>query len=472
MSTNSPYTATKTEESFPKKRRTRWWLIFLIVAVPMTLIATAILVFRIGWTIRENQGRQAMEVELAKLVEEGVAIDNQDVSERYMNNTSDEHTDRWSDVFAILSSPEFAASAAGVPVIDRSVTLDDFADDFDTSSNWQFAENSIRFTAEQNELIAQIHTLARERQPTYFPIVFQSTETLVPEVQSMRTVAWLLRTDAQVALHLGESDRACEDIVALFELSKHVDAIPFVIPRLVGVAVRKLALQSLQNAIRLDALSDEQLIKIDDVIAGYCEINDRWRTLMIDELSNNLPVFITPNMSMQTDTFIPARGHDAVFFIGLMRRAAAIPSDDWRQLYRSSVELEAELVESFRSTLGKVDHLLSGVLTPAFGSLATALINDVQMHRQARVAIAIRLYEHRHDSLPGTLADLPAEIAPMSPYGVAPFAFSSEYGRPALWGFWMSEEHQHTPHDIPSTDQPTTESLNNRAIVWWFDAGS
>ncbi len=472
MITNTPYSATSVEDRFPKKRRTRWWLIFLIFAVPFALIVTAIFLFRIGWTIRENQGRKAMEVELAKLVEEGIAIDNQTLSKLYFDRTSDEQTYHWIDVFAILRSPEFVASSTGVPVIDRSVVVDDFADDFDTSSDWQFAENSIRFTAEQSELIAQVHRLARWPQPTYFPIVFQSTETLLPEVQSMRSVAWLLRTDAQVALHLEESDRVCEDIVTLFELSKHVDAVPFVVSRLVGIAVRKLALQSLQKAIQTNALSAEQLVKIDNIIAGHCEINDRWRTLMIDELSSNLPVFITPNLTMQTDTFIPARGHDAVFFIGLMRRAAVIPSDDWRHLYRYSVELEAELEESIRSTLGKVDRMLSGLLTPAFSSLSMALINDSQLHRQARVAIAIRLYEHQHRSMPESLAELPAEVALINPYGDASFVYSSQHGRPVLWGFWMSKELQHTPYDIPITDQPTTESHNNRTIVWWFDVES
>jgi len=469
MSTYTPYAATKAEDRFPKKRLVRWQFVFLIFAVPIAMIGLAIFVFRVGWTIRENQGRQAMEVELAKLVEEGVAIDNQTLSELYFENTSDDQSNEWSDVFSILSSLGFAASATGVPIIDRSVQVDDFADDFDTSSNWQFAENCIRFTAEQKELIAKIHVLACNPQPTSFPIVFQSTETMLPEVQSVRTVALLLRTDAQVALHLDESGRACDDIVSLFEVSKHVDAVPFVVSRLVGIAVRKLALQSLQNAIRLDTLSDEQLAKIDNTIAGHCNINNRWRTLITDELSSNLPVFITPNLSMQTDKFIPARGHDAVFFIDLMRRGAAIPADDWGYLYRTSVELEAELDKSLSSTMGKVDRLLSGLLTPAFGSLATALINDAQLHRQARVAIALRMYDHQHASMPGTLADLPSEIAVLKPYGADPFSYTSESGRPVLWGFWVSKEHQHTPRDIPKTEQPTSESLNNRAIVWWFD---
>lgn len=52
------------------------------------------------------------------------------MSELYFENTSDDKSNKRSEIFSILRSLEFAASATGVPIIDRSVQVDDFADDW------------------------------------------------------------------------------------------------------------------------------------------------------------------------------------------------------------------------------------------------------------------------------------------------------------------------------------------------------
>jgi hypothetical protein len=469
MNKQFPYETTSQLKTQPRKRRIRWWLIVSIFAVPFALLALGTLLFRVGWTIRENQGRKAMQVELQRLANEGIVSDNQALSEIYLSRTSEEFSFEWESLFVVLQSPEFAASCSGVPVLDRTVDVDDFADDFDTSSQWQYAETCIRFTQEQSELIAEARRLAVEQQPTYFPIVFLSNETLLPEVQHIRTVAWLLRTDAQVAMYKMDRDRAFADIVALSELSKHVDSVPFVVSRLVGIAVRRLAMQSLQNAIRIDLFDDDQLRQIDGLVALYSNVDDRWKTLIVDEMSTNLPVFVNPNISMKTDTIIPARGHDAVYFIGLMRKARVIETEDWLRFYRSSIELEAELEQGIDSTAESVDRLLSGLFAPAFGSLAAALINDAQLHRQARIAIALRRYQHEQGSLPAELKSLPESIVALKPAGERPFGYAFERGRAVLWGFLLSPETLQTPMQVPDTTQANTASLNNRSVVWWID---
>lgn len=413
-----------------------------------------------------------MNAELQKLVDEGIAVDNLAVWEIYRSRTSDEFSEDWSNLFERLRSPEFAASSAGVPTLDRRVEVDDFADDFDTSPEWAFAENCVRFTQEQSELIAQARKLAAVPEPTYFEIDFQSGDTLLPDVQSTRTVAWSLRTDSQVAMYLGDENRAFEDIVAIFGLSKNVDAVPCLVSRLAGIAVRRIGMQSLQNAIRLDLLRDDQLLEIDRLLTRYHDIDDRWQSLMIDEMSFHLPVFINPNLSMKTETFIPARGHDAVYFIDLMRRAAAIPCDDWSRLYHSSNELEMEFRQGLKSTLTSVDRIFTGVFMPPFETLAASLINDAQLHRQARIAIALRLYQHNHKKFPSTLGELPETVTALTPYGKKPFGYTCDDTQAVLWGFWLSPEQQQTLEQVPDTEQPNTDSSNDRQVVWRLDVHS
>jgi hypothetical protein len=469
MSESTPYNALLGENGYTKKRRVRWWLIFSIFAVPISLILATVFVFRVGFTIREIQGREAMKVELRKLNEDGISIDDHELMKCYRGRTSQEQTESWSKVFESLNSPEFSTSSSGIPVIDRSVALNPFADEFDTSSDWEFLEKCIRFTDEQSELIQTIRSLALAPEPCYFPVAFQSTQTRLPESQNLRMAAWLLRLDAQVAIHRREQSRAFDDIVALFELSKHLDAMPFLVSKLVGNAVRRMALQSLQSAIRIDLLPYEQLLEIDRIVDRNCDIDDRWRTLMLDELSVSLPNFVDPNRTMQTKTAIPARGHDAVYFIRLMRSATSVATNDWPILYRSSIELDSKLMKDAGSSLKRIDLILSGLLVPAFSSVAAVMINDAQLHRQARLAIALRLHQHQQGSLPQTLDELPNTVAKLTPYGEKPFAYSLQDGRAVIWGFWLSRTQQQTPIEIPDTAQPIAVTLDNRAIVWWLD---
>lgn len=475
MKTTSPFETTSQVETKGRKQRTRWWLIFSIFAVPFGLLMLGTFVFRVAWTIRENQGRKAMQQELQQLAEEGIAFDNETISENYFNCTSEELSSEWASLLEKLQSPEFSASCSGVPVLDRSVEIDDFADDFDTSPQWPFAEPCIRFTQQHSELIAEARRLATDQQPAYFPIVFQSHETLLPEVQQIRAVAWLLRTDAQVAMFNRDRNRAFQDIVALSELSKHVDSVPFAVARLVGIAVRRLAMQSLQNAIRIDLLDDEQLVQIDRLVARYCSIGERWRTLIVDEMSTNLPVFMNPQIgrksgvNKKSGTLIPARGHDAVYFIQLMRKASEIHTGDLTRFYHSSLEIEAELDHDMHSAVANVDRILSGLFAPAFGAMAAALINDAQLHRQARVAVALRLYEHQHGGLPTELKALPEEVAALMPAGKKPFGYLLERERAVVWGFILAPETRQTPIQIPDTLQMNSASANNRSVVWWLE---
>ena len=452
----------------PSKKRIRWWLIFSIFAIPFFVIGSVIFVFRVGWTIREFEGRNAMASELQKLIVDGFATSNERISIEYFERTSNQATLDWTKVFEECHSLPFAASTSGVPTLDRKVEIDDFLDDFETSSDWAFAEVCIRFAREQKNLIDQVRHLSFAPTPTYFPIDFQSFETLLPEVQSLRTVACMLRIDAQVAMHQNDTERAFQDILTLFALSKPADAVPFTVSRLVGISIRRMALRALQKAIEQDLLTEPQLLELDRIVENHCDIGDRWRVTMSDEMASSLPVFANPNMSMRTNKRIPARGHDAVYFIGIMRRAIEIPTDDWQILYNSSGELESEILKDSKSITKQVDLILTGILAPAFQSLATALINESQLHRQARIAIAIRMYSREHNKPPIDLSQLPEQVRTLKQFGNLPFGYTVVNQKAVLWGFELSKEVQQTPLVQPDVDSPNAQSLLNLERIWRF----
>jgi hypothetical protein len=344
--------------------------------------------------------------------------------------------------------------------------VDEFAEDFDITENWPHREPCVRFAEEQAQLIEFARRAATETQPVLFPIVFQSIETLLQEVQDVRSIAWILRIDAQVAIYQNDHDRAFRDIIALFELPKHVDQVPFFVSKLVGIAVRRLALQSLQVAIQHNILNEEQLRILDGKLDTFSNIDDRWKSLMIDELAVNLPVFIRPNIATRSEVEFPARGRDGVCFIGIMRKATSFQSDDWGQLHESAKNLDSERDRTFQGFKNSIDNTLTALLTPAFRSSAEALINDAQLHRQARVAIALRLYQLRTGTLPSQLEELPMQFRELTTYGKASFGYIRSGNEAVLWGFVLTDKMRQISSLPPDTTQMDSESLDNRRVIW------
>ncbi len=367
MNEQHPFDAPHTVDVNKRKTGVRWWLIISIFGAPFLLIAFGLFVFRVGYTLRELSGRRAMEVELQKLVSDEYPIDDNSIDELYRSRTSADHTVEWLALFAIVESAEFKESCAGVPALDR--TVDDEAPFHAVvSQEWEYADVCSTFTADSEELIEQIRVLAAAPTPTHFPIYFQSNATLLPEVQGVRQLSTIVFVDAQEAIHVRDSDRAMQDILTLYYLANHVDAVPCLVAHLVGTANRRQALQVLQTCVEHDLLQDDQLLQIDAMLEIYCDIGSRWQTFIGEELALSLPAFANPAIVMERSGTLPARGHDAVFYIGLMRRAMKLGTEDWSSFYSAALELEAEVSSSSETFLQSTDRILSHVFAPSFGS--------------------------------------------------------------------------------------------------------
>jgi len=466
LNENNPFKTPLSTTPTQRNSGVRWWLILSIFCAPVLLLTLGTFLFRLSYTIRENSGRKAMAVEIQKLESEGNAIDNESIDVLYRSRTSVENQEDWLILFATLDSPEFKKFSAGVPLLDSSID-DDQPFQTAKASDWEYAEACLTFTAKYQELIEKSRLLAASPTPSQFPIYFQSTETLLPEVQSVRQVAIVVFIDWQVALQRRNSQRATQDIITLYSLANQSDVVPITVSRLVGIAIRRLALEALQACIEVDLLNDEQLGQIDEKLQSYCEIGDRWHSVISEELGLHLPVFTNPSITMKSKARIPAQGHDAVYFIDLMRRAMALETEDWSGFYSTSLMLESELdIAGNVLSIQTTDRILSHLLAPAFGALAAALINDAQMHRQARLATAIRLHAHRTNQFPLDLEELSIPAAQFHPIGTESFGYQLEEDRAVLWGFELSKEVRQTPTLPPNSDPGTPGTLDNSRFVW------
>ncbi len=464
-SNESPFTAPR-PASLKNRRRIRWWLIISIFAVPFLLISSAVAVVRVGYTIREHQGQKQMMAEMDKLASEGWPVDNEGIDALYVSRTSPDNVEQWLGLLAHFTAPETKRLNAGVPLLDPTID-DEFAFETVRDPDWKYAEVCQRHVDQQAELIAEAARLAAEPTPVQFPIFFDSMETLLPEVQSLRDLGRLVTIDAHVAIHAGDGTRAARDFELLYNLGDQADAVPGAIPRLVGIALRQLGLEVLQRLVTHDLLSDEQLHEIDRRLQSHCQIGTRWRDILSEERGLYLPAFLNPAMAMPSKKRLPARGHDAVYFIEIIRQGMAIDADKWPEFYEEVKRLEESLRPDKGFSLRNLDRLLTHVVSPAYIAIANALIRSVQANRLARMAIAVRLYQRRHQNWPASLQELGAEASSqLHPFGPKPFGYKLTNDAAVLWGFNLTDEQMETPESPIEPDPNMPGSVYNARWIW------
>lgn len=457
-------TIAKPQSTFSLTRIWRWF------GIPLLVIGVVFTLFRGGYSIREWQGRWRFTQAVDKLEQQGIAASSKSIEAKYHSTTSDIDTLAWQELFEQLESPEFLESARGVPNFDTSVQVDDWEDSFDTSKNWKYAAASIRLVDSQRDMLQRIRELSAAPQPVRFPIQFESMNTLLPEVQNSRGLARLVWLDAQVAIHLGDSQRAYEDFVTLHHIVRHVDAVPFSICFLVSNSYKRMALSIVQKGLEQDLFTDQQLKSIDEVLAANCDIGDRWREACERELGMAAPVFIEPALAAEKEArMLPTRGHDGVYFVDMMTKLAEIPTDDWDVFYTAVGQQETEFDKDVRSWWGRIDLILTGLLAPAQKSLAEVNITFAQHYRQARHGVALRRFQHEHGAFPQSLTELPPFDKDMRGFKQQPFGYSVTPKGATLWGGPFSGKSPMISSTIPPTDQQTSESVDNRGYVWNFE---
>ncbi len=158
------------------------------------------------------------------------------------------------------------------------------------------------------------------------------------------------------------------------------------------------------------------------------------RHTLSEERGMYLPVFQNPTAALSSNKPMPARGHDAVFYIEIMRKAMAIDADKWPEFYDDLSRLEAELRPDKGFSFRNLDRLLTHVVAPAYRALGSVFIRNVQANRLARLAIQVRLYQKTHMCWPGSLEDLDGEATKdLHPFGNKPFGFKSDGEQFMVW---------------------------------------
>lgn len=450
-------------------KRSWWWRLKVYILFPLLFLCVTALTVLAVYVFRELRGQWQFVDLVNKLEEEQIPTKTKDLVAIHEAATSTNNTDAWLELIAQVKSAEYTQKARGLPHVDKHWTKYEGSDPFDTSAAWPDARASIRFLGRQKSLIERIHELTAKEGLAYLPINFEGEMTEHTNAKAAFGLCQLLVLDAQVAIHLHESQRALNDLISMYRIMEYVDAIPTTAAAWYSRRIRSSAIFIGRKGLEFDLYSDEQLTELRALLSQYCAIGDRWKQHHYDDLGNVIPHFMNPAWPKHPERRYPMRGHDGLFLVNLYTDLAQIPTDDWKQFYEAVQGKMPGVIARFRSWEAPIDLRLSNAILEPMEGLAADFIDDAQLHKQALTGIAIRLYQHEHGSFPTTLAELPAFESNMLAFGDVPFGYARTDTGVVLWGSEVTQYHQELSPTLPTTDDGSKEVDINRCYVWFFE---
>lgn len=280
------------------------------------------------------------------------------------------------------------------------------------------------------------------------PPVLQPSENpwvvnvLLSYLGNMRGFARDLAADARIALFQSDSERFMADFEALTQMASHSAESPFLISRLVGIAIDAVALDLVGNALeeRPTLLSDADLVALahragalqTDIDIGMesAFFEDTIQRLYSDDGHGDGRLIGTAIASLHAASgwdeqligspaapVIAALAADRKEVVnewnrvtGIMRAEAAAPMWTW-----TTIPGQREMDRLTERTWYNVRYFPISLLLPAVGRIAEAS-NKAAMRRDATVIVlALELWKRKFGSYPATLLEMTPEYLPTVP---------------------------------------------------------
>lgn len=409
----------------------------------MLLICSGVLLL-VG---RDRSARAKVEAKKEALASQGYPVDDQSFDTYAKQLQSSEFTDEWLDLIDAATSEKMTLSQTDLPVLgnaELSVPPPTPSGEPDSESDW--AEEKVRaFLAENSGLLDQIEAAAirqmDQEKGVFFPRKYNSINTLLPNVQHMRSLARMIYLRGQVALYDGDADQLARSLKALIGLPDVLKEDPFIISQLVRIALQMMGNDLLQQSLAHDALPAADYQALLPAVLERTNISDDWSVSLIGERGIMLRIFDDPAASGVQMPTIPLRANDKLFFMEHIQSVLDVPTDDLNQFREGIEEQEAVLSAAMNGSMfSRLETLTSSLLMPSLEAASDAFVRNAMHHRLAALGIAVKLFEAANGRLPSEIAELEqVETLPplerLTPIGKKPFGYLVDEAGATVWGF-------------------------------------
>lgn len=268
---------------------------------------------------------------------------------------------------------------------------------------------------------------------------------LLPYLDSMSRLSWLLAMDALRAAELGDGTLAAANIEAITGVARHTLEVPFILNNLVAFRQASLAVTTLGEILgdRPDVFTDEQLgrlaHRLSALFGGRLRPRLDGERMMVDDLVQRLYTDDGDGGGRLTAQGLSSLGYLAggadVGGVGPLAPVAGLlvanRRDMTEEVGRWFAMIEAEFAKPlWRRDLNRIDReintragsplymarfLFIPLLMPPLSRVGTQPELVTQERDAVCVAIALELYRRHHGSWPSSLDELVPQLLPEIP---------------------------------------------------------
>jgi hypothetical protein len=295
---------------------------------------------------------------------------------------------------------------------------------------WKALPEIKSWLAVQASALATFHKVHEQNGTARYPADYRrGFHTLLPNVQSLRSGARVLRLSSHVHLHAGDTSAAVEDILAALALARTLENEPCYIAHLVRFAITSVALAELSVALEHAEIADADLIRLQ---AALRQVDTRGtlERAMQGERASCLLACQTFGMAEvggdEAERLVkesPRLPHDAVIILDYFGRLLEANEESPMALLAECKVIDAEMKLNMSSPLQRIQTPVASMSVPGnLGAVEAVLRGDV-LSRAADAALACERFRRQEGNWPQSLSDLVPAFLPSVP--IDPFSGKS-----------------------------------------------
>lgn len=421
------------------------------------------------WYRYADRNQNLVIQELEELRSQGVPVDNETLQAWYERNTDPTDTAAWLEVFAQLEADSFRAWSQGLEEFDPKAVGTSW-----TPEGWVGEQKTRALMLETTELRNQIRELARKRTPVRFPIQFDSINTQLQSVQSMRNLARLVNLEFQAAAADRNSPALLAAIQTEFDLSLAIQKCPSLVSALVRTALRRQGLHLLKLSLEQNLLAEKELETLAQSLPREPLEVGNWKEIMQGEMAMMLPMFFDLNRYQETRTTLRLRAayQDIWNYMDFMRRTSSVDPSSVGKALSECQAIEDQLMRDVKAAgiLGMREWMVTGLSAPATATAFEVFCDERVRVGEAMHALAIRSYQIRSGSFPpnlDALRDVGFDPSDWPPIGSKPMGYRIDDGNAILWTT-MIKDGVETASEPPDMSQERPHQEERAEHIWTF----
>ncbi len=385
----------------------------------LTLLGFAAL-FLLGvsaiWVWMNRCDRQfASQVEVIRSRNEPVDGDGLNAYYAVPKGTTDT-TELWRSATEALDSVPMEAMAPLPVVGDAMYDLPAIEEGWEQIDEVEAFLNQMRLPIQQMFRAAEMDGAVR------FPVDFrEGFLTPLSSTQQMRSGARVLKLNARVAAHRGNTEEVFRSLVAMVHLGEALEYEPVIVSQLVRSAILGIAVAETGNALYDVPFTEEQLVSLQALFHSV-DVGEGYQRAFIGERCMVVDILRSSDFADQLGVggpgtnLIPARfiKQDTGTYFRLMEQIIESSQLPFPEGVRQIEALEVQMEE-----LQGPRHLVTRSVLPSISKVYTARVRTQALCLLTEAAIAIQRYRLANDRLPTKLEELVPKYLkqlPMDPF--------------------------------------------------------